>query len=98
MGRPLGVLPGRVPPPLRAYALDIGGSLAGIAAFFLLSWLEQPPAGGFFGPLLIAPLPAGPTRPHPGHHGLSAGTFGRLPPDIGPDFPRGQRVTDWLSR
>ena len=37
IGRPLGVLLGQVTPPLRAYAFDIGGSLAGIAAFFLLS-------------------------------------------------------------
>ena len=29
IGRPLGVLLGQVTPPLRAYALDIGGSLAG---------------------------------------------------------------------
>jgi SAM-dependent methyltransferase len=61
IGRPLGVLLGQVTPPLRAYALDIGGSLAGIAAFFVLSWFEQPPVVWFFGLLLIALLLAGPT-------------------------------------
>jgi SAM-dependent methyltransferase len=61
IGRPLGILLGQVTPPLRAYALDIGGSLAGIAAFFLLSWFEQPPAVWFVGLLLIALLLAGPT-------------------------------------
>jgi SAM-dependent methyltransferase len=61
IGRPLGILLGQVTPPLRAYALDIGGSLAGIAAFFLLSWFEQPPAVWFVGLLLIAVLLAGPT-------------------------------------
>ena len=44
IGRPLGMLLGEVTPPLRAYGLDIAGSLAGIAAFFALSWFEQPPA------------------------------------------------------
>jgi hypothetical protein len=43
IGRPLGVLLGEVTPPLRAYAFDICGSLAGIASFFALSWFEQPP-------------------------------------------------------
>jgi SAM-dependent methyltransferase len=61
IGRPLGILLAQVTPPLRAYALDIGGSLAGIAAFFLLSWFEQPPAVWFVGLLLIALLLAGPT-------------------------------------
>jgi hypothetical protein len=61
IGRPLGVLLGQVTPPLRAYALDIGGSLAGIAAFFLLSWLEQPPVVWFVGLLLVTLLLAGPT-------------------------------------
>ncbi|MDQ6670098.1 MAG: hypothetical protein M3069_05020 [Chloroflexota bacterium] len=61
IGRPLGVLLGQVTPPLRAYALDIGGSLAGIAAFFVLSWLEQPPAVWFIGLLLITLMLAGPT-------------------------------------
>src|SRR5919199_1980857 len=61
IGRPLGVLLGQVTPPLRAYAFDIGGSLAGIAAFFVLSWFEQPPAVWFLGLLLITLLLAGPT-------------------------------------
>src|SRR5205085_3049827 len=61
IGRPLGVLLGQVTPPLRAYALDIGGSLAGIAAFFLLSWFEQPPFVWFAGLLLVTLLLAGPT-------------------------------------
>jgi hypothetical protein len=61
IGRPLGVLLGQVTPPLRAYALDIGGSLAGIAAFFLLSWFEQPPVVWFVGLLLVTLLLAGPT-------------------------------------
>src|SRR5215831_20014678 len=43
IGRPLGMLLGEVKPPLRAYGLDIVGSLAGIAAFFLLSWYQQSP-------------------------------------------------------
>jgi hypothetical protein len=61
IGRPLGVLLGQVTPPLRAYALDIGGSLAGIATFFLLSWFEQPPAVWFVGLVVITVLLAGPT-------------------------------------
>lgn len=61
IGRPLGVLLGEVTPPLRAYAFDIGGSLAGIAAFFLLSWFEQPPVVWFAGLLLISLLLIGPT-------------------------------------
>lgn len=61
IGRPLGVLLGQVTPPLRAYALDIGGSLAGIAGFFLLSWFEQPPFVWFIGLLLVTVLLAGPS-------------------------------------
>src|SRR5215831_18538213 len=61
IGRPLGVLLGEVTPPLRAYAFDIGGSLAGIAAFFLLSWFEQPPVIWFVGLLIISLLLIGPT-------------------------------------
>ncbi len=61
IGRPLGVLLGEVTPPLRAYAFDIGGSLAGIAAFFALSWFEQPPAVWFVGLLVITLLLVGPT-------------------------------------
>jgi SAM-dependent methyltransferase len=61
IGRPLGVLLGEVTPPLRAYAYDIGGSLAGIAAFFALSWFEQPPFIWFAGLLLLSLLLIGPT-------------------------------------
>ena len=46
IGRPLGILLGQVTPPLRAYALDIGGSLAGISAFFVLSLLAIGPRDG----------------------------------------------------
>src|ERR1700687_1539463 len=60
IGRPLGTLLGQVTPPLRAYALDIGGSLAGIAAFFLLSWFEQPPVVWVLGLLVVTLLLAGP--------------------------------------
>jgi SAM-dependent methyltransferase len=61
IGRPLGVLLSQVTPPLRAYAFDIGGSLAGIAAFFLLSLFEQPPTVWFGGLLVITLLLMGPT-------------------------------------
>lgn len=61
IGRPLGVLLSEVTPPLKAYAFDIGGSLAGIAAFFALSWFEQPPWVWFGGLLIIALLLIGPT-------------------------------------
>jgi SAM-dependent methyltransferase len=50
-----------VTPPLRAYAFDIGGSLAGIGAFFALSWFEQPPVVWFAGLLVISLLLIGPT-------------------------------------
>ena len=50
IGRPLGRLMSEVKPPLKAYGLDIAGSLAGIASFFLLAWFEQPPAVWFVGP------------------------------------------------
>ncbi len=61
IGRPLGILLQEVTPPLRAYAFDIGGSLAGIAAFFVLSWFEQPPAIWFIGLLIMSLLLIGPT-------------------------------------
>src|SRR5215467_6358167 len=60
IGRPLGTLLAQVTPPLRAYALDIAGSLAGIAAFFVLSWFEQPPAVWFGGLIVITLLLSGP--------------------------------------
>ncbi|HEY7288258.1 MAG TPA: methyltransferase domain-containing protein [Vicinamibacterales bacterium] len=34
-------------PPLRAYAINLAGSLAGVGAFALLSWREQPPVVWF---------------------------------------------------
>jgi hypothetical protein len=42
LGRPLGILL-RSLPPLKAYAIDIAGSLLGIAVFFVLSLLSLPP-------------------------------------------------------
>src|SRR5436190_53133 len=33
--------------PLRAYALNLAGSLAGVAAFALMSWLQVPPVAWF---------------------------------------------------
>lgn len=56
VGRPLGRLLLEVRPPLRAYGFDIGGSLAGIGAFFLLALTEQPPGVWFGGLLLIVLL------------------------------------------
>ncbi|MDQ5854045.1 MAG: spermidine synthase [Chloroflexota bacterium] len=55
LGRSLGMLL-RVLPPLRAYALDIGGSLLGIAVFFLLSYFALPPIV-WFTILAVALLP-----------------------------------------
>jgi len=44
-------------PPLRAYALEIAGSVLGIALFALLSWAQTPPAAWFaIGALLMVPL------------------------------------------
>src|SRR6185503_13356718 len=43
-------------PPLRAYAINLAGSLAGVAAFALVSWLELPPAV-CFGVAAAAALP-----------------------------------------
>jgi hypothetical protein len=56
VGRPLGKLLFEVRPPLRAYGLDIAGSLVGIAAFFALALTEQPPSVWFGGLLLIVLL------------------------------------------
>ena len=50
--------------PLRAYALNIAGSLCGVLAFGVMSWLELPPVVWFtlaFAPailLLVTPEPA----------------------------------------
>jgi SAM-dependent methyltransferase len=53
LARPLGRLLGALP-RLQAYAIDIGGSLAGIAAFFLMSWFALPPLVWFA--VLAVPL------------------------------------------
>jgi hypothetical protein len=51
-------------PPLRAYTLNIAGSLCGVVVFAMMSWLELPPAVWFtlaFAPavlLLVTPEPA----------------------------------------
>src|SRR6476646_8230032 len=61
---PLGPLL-RSMPPLRAYAVDIGGSMLGIAAFTVLSYLGTGPTAWFVvvGVLLLfLALGAGPTR------------------------------------
>ena len=50
--------------PLRAYAIDIGGSMAGIAGFTALAWLETGPTVWFIvtgAMLLLLALGAGPT-------------------------------------
>src|SRR5712692_7024568 len=43
-------------PPLRAYVINLLGSLAGVAAFALVSWLELPPLV-WFGVVAAAALP-----------------------------------------
>ncbi len=43
MGRAFAAIPGRV----RAYSIDVAGSLTGIAAFAAMSWLELPPTVWF---------------------------------------------------
>jgi SAM-dependent methyltransferase len=43
-------------PPLAAYGLNLAGSLAGVAVFAALSWLEQPP-GVWFAVASFAALP-----------------------------------------
>jgi len=60
---PLGPLL-RAMPPLRAYAIDIAGSMAGIAGFTALAWLETGPTVWFIvtgAMLLLLALGAGPT-------------------------------------
>ena len=59
MAREMAVLP-----PLRSYTLNIAGSIAGVAAFGVMSWLELPPTI-WFGlafaaaiPLLVTPEPS----------------------------------------
>src|SRR6476660_103748 len=66
MGREMARLP-----PLRGYTLNILGSLAGVAAFALISWLQLSPVSGFavaFAsavPLLFWPEPAGASAGRP---------------------------------
>ena len=61
MGREMGALPA-----LRGYTVNVAGSLAGVVAFALLSWLELPPAmwfglaGAVAVPLIVR---AGPGEP-----------------------------------
>src|SRR5579862_1616209 len=43
-------------PPLRAYTINLAGSLAGVAGFALVSWLELPPAV-WFGVAAVTALP-----------------------------------------
>jgi hypothetical protein len=63
LGRELGLLLARVTPPLRAYAIDIAGSLAGVAAFFVLALTQQAPAVWFGGLLVLVALLAAPSLP-----------------------------------
>jgi spermidine synthase len=59
MGREMAALP-----PLRGYTINLAGSLAGVAAFAVISWLELPPAVWFgiafaaAAPLLIIAEPS----------------------------------------
>src|SRR6476661_9728 len=55
LARPLGRLLNALP-PLQAYAIDIAGSLAGIAVFFMMSYLALPPLV-WFALLALALLP-----------------------------------------
>jgi hypothetical protein len=63
MGREMGALP-----PLTGYLANLGGSLAGVAAFGAMSWLELPPSV-WFGLAFVAALPllrsADPGSPRP---------------------------------
>ena len=52
-------------PPLRAYTINLAGSLAGVAAFAVMSWLEWPPVV-WFGLACVSAAPllmADPSRP-----------------------------------
>ena len=84
IGRPLGIAARRSQPPLRAYAFDIVGSLAGIAAFFLLSCLEQPPAVWFAGLVLIVAAALAARLARSRHHGRARSwSRASLPGSIG---------------
>src|SRR5438128_10835530 len=55
VGQPMGrALASR--PPLQAYTINFLGSLAGVAAFALLSWLQLPPSA-WFGVAVLAAAP-----------------------------------------
>jgi SAM-dependent methyltransferase len=43
-------------PPLRGYAINLAGSVAGVAAFGLMSWLELPPVAWFAVAFAVAAL------------------------------------------
>jgi SAM-dependent methyltransferase len=43
-------------PPLRGYAINLAGSVAGVATFALMSWLELPPAAWFAMAFAVAAL------------------------------------------
>ena len=51
LARPLGPLL-KAMPPLRAYTVDIAGSMAGTASFFLIAWFAAPPIV-WFGALTV---------------------------------------------
>jgi hypothetical protein len=55
-------------PPLRAYTINLAGSLAGVAAFALISWLELPPTV-WFGTAFAAAIPLL-LRPEPGEQAV----------------------------
>lgn len=55
LGQNLGRLLASIRPPLTAYSIDIGGAIAGSAAFVLISFLGAPP-GVWFGIAAIAVL------------------------------------------
>jgi spermidine synthase len=76
MGREMAMLP-----PLKGYTVNILGSLAGVVAFAVISWLELPPgvwfAAGFAAaaPLLVIPDPGRPSTRLPAVV-LNAGLLG----------------------
>jgi spermidine synthase len=59
MGRAFDAIPNRV----HAYSIDILGSLTGIAAFFVMSWLQLPPTVWFVPILVLALYFAGWRKP-----------------------------------
>jgi spermidine synthase len=69
MGREMAVLP-----PLQGYTVNIVGSLVGVVAFALISWLELPPAM-WFGVAFAAAVPLV-ALAEPGRHGPRAALVG----------------------